>query len=123
VLYEVFCTGVQFPSSPPKITTHTTALVVFLLYYTLVVLSMKGGKIIKNYSLKLKTVRKIKGLSQKELANLAETDQRVIYRYETGNTSPSIEKLVELTKILDVCLDDLIEFKKIHSEYSEKLKK
>ena len=67
----------------------------------------------KKYSFNLKTVRKSKGINQKDLANKLKTKQQVISRYELLEDSPSLERLVEIAIALDVTLDDLIEIKKI----------
>lgn len=74
------------------------------------------------FSLNLKEVRKKKHMKQSDLAKELNTAQQVISDYEVGKKTPSLERLVELAQILDVSLDELIEFKKIHHEYSNKLK-
>lgn len=75
----------------------------------------------KEFKMRIKEARVSKGLSQTELAIILNTDQRVISRYELGTVIPSLERLVELAQILDVSLDDLVEFKKIQSKLSEDL--
>jgi transcriptional regulator with XRE-family HTH domain len=70
----------------------------------------------------LKEVRKKKNMKQSDLANRLNTAQQVISDYEVGKKTPSLERLVELAQILDVSLDELIEFKKIHHSYSKKIK-
>lgn len=84
-------------------------------------MSTKRGEFMFNYRLKLKEVREAKGLKQSELAEKLNTSQQVVSKYELNKIEPSVERLVELAQILDVSLDELIEFKKIHSEYSKKL--
>lgn len=73
------------------------------------------------YSLKLKEVRLSKGLSQRELADLVGTKQQGISKYENGIDTPSLERLIEFAQILNVSLDDLVEFDKIHHKYSQDL--
>ena len=75
-----------------------------------------------NYSIKIKEIRKKKGISQNKLANSLNTKQQVISRYEREESSPSLERLVEIAQILGVTLDELVEFKQIHHEYSKDLK-
>lgn len=74
-----------------------------------------------NFSIKLKEVRKSKGISQTELANLLGTKQQSISKYEQGLDTPSLERLIEFAQILNVTLDDLVEFEKIHHKYSQDL--
>lgn len=75
------------------------------------------------YVLKLKEARKKKNLKQSDLAKELNTIQQVISDYENGNRTPSLDRLIELAQILDVTLDELVEFKKIHEEYSKELSK
>lgn len=74
-----------------------------------------------NYRIKLKEVRKEKKISQTELAKMINSDQRVISEYENGVSNPSLERLVQLAQMLDVSLDELIEFKRIQHKLSEEL--
>lgn len=74
-----------------------------------------------NFSIKLKEVRKSKGISQTELANLLGTKQQSISKYEQGLDTPSLERLIEFAQILNVTLDELVEFERIHHKYSQDL--
>ena len=73
----------------------------------------------KNFTFNLKKIRKSKNLTQNELANLTNLDQRIISRYEKNINLPTIETLVNIAKALEVSLDDLIEIKEQHHEYSK----
>ena len=75
-----------------------------------------------NYKVKLKEIRKSKGLNQTELAKELDTIQQVVSDYENGVRTPSLDRLVELAQILDVSLDELVEFKKIQRKISKELK-
>ncbi len=75
----------------------------------------------KKFDLKIKEARNNKGLKQSELAELINSKQQVISEYENGSITPSLERLVEIALILDVSLDDLVEFKKIQSNLSKEL--
>jgi len=68
-------------------------------------------------------IRKKKGISQKELAKKLSTTQQQVSKYEQYVDLPSLPRLVEIAQILGVTLDELVEFKKIHGEYSRELKK
>jgi len=49
---------------------------------------------------KLKTLRKRKGLSQKQLAEALGVDQSSISKYERGTRTPSVTSLILLVKTL-----------------------
>lgn len=74
-----------------------------------------------NYSIKLKEAREKKQIKQADIAKILDTTQQTISSYESGIRKPSLDRLIELAQILDVTLDDLVEFKKIHHRYSKKL--
>lgn len=76
-----------------------------------------------NFQIKLKEARRKKGLKQSDLAKKIDSIQQVISDYENGIKKPSLARLVELAQILDVTLDELVEFKKIQHNLSEDLKK
>ncbi|HOI85732.1 MAG TPA: helix-turn-helix transcriptional regulator [Acholeplasmataceae bacterium] len=76
-----------------------------------------------NYDLKLKEVRKKKGLSQQKLASLLNTRQQNISEYENQVVSPNLERLVEIAQILEVSLDELVIIKDIHAQYSKEMAK
>jgi len=61
----------------------------------------------------LSTIRKKRGLTQKELSDISGVSQQCIHSYETGRTMPSCETLVCLAKILDTSTDYLLELTKI----------
>ena len=57
---------------------------------------------------RLKSARIAKGLSQKELAKLAGTDQTVISRLEGGTRGGSTETLTDIARALGTTLSDLV---------------
>lgn len=61
-------------------------------------------------------IRKAKGISQRDLANLSGISSRVIAYYETNSSIPSIDKLEKLATVLDVSMSDLIDPKKSDKE-------
>lgn len=58
--------------------------------------------------LKLKEIRKQKGISQAELARRVGCSQVSICNFESGRMNPSLETLVKLSKALDCSLEDLV---------------
>ena len=56
---------------------------------------------------KLTEIRKNKGISQQELGKLTSIDKRIISRYETDKTIPSIDAAKKLADALQVSLDYL----------------
>lgn len=74
-----------------------------------------------SFKFRLKEVRKRKGLKQSDIAEMIGTKQQIISQYETGADTPSLERLIEFAQILDVTLDELVEFEKIHHKYSQDL--
>lgn len=84
--------------------------------------SRKEVFFVLNHVLKIKEIRKLKGISQQKLAKELNTTQQMVSKYETHVDSPSVSRLVEIAHILGVSLDELVEFKDIHNEYSNELK-
>jgi transcriptional regulator with XRE-family HTH domain len=74
-----------------------------------------------DFEIKIKEARLQKGLSQTELAKEMSISRQAVSQFESGKVIPTIERLVEIAQILNVTLNELVEFKKIHSEYSEEL--
>lgn len=66
-------------------------------------LLLKIGKNIKRY-------RQLKGLTQEELAEKLSCHQTYIGKIELGMINASINKLYDITKILDIKLTDLFNF-------------
>ncbi len=60
-----------------------------------------------SFGTRLLEIRKSKGFSQAELAEMLNTKPPVIGRYERGEATPSIEVGLKLSKILEVSLDYL----------------
>ena len=59
--------------------------------------------------LKIKELRKAKGLSQERLANLAEIDRTYLPTIEKGERNVSIEVVEKLAKALDIKIKDLFD--------------
>ena len=58
--------------------------------------------------MRLKELRKAKGISQLKLAMDLSTNQNTISRYETGEREPGIRELVALADYFDVSVDYLL---------------
>lgn len=61
-----------------------------------------------NFGRRLKTARKAKGLTQKALAQRLNVEQSTISNYEKNVRIPSAATLIELSKQLQVTVDDLL---------------
>lgn len=57
---------------------------------------------------RLKTLRKEKKLTQKELAEQIGIKQNSYSDWETGKNEPNLENIIKLTKILDTTADELL---------------
>lgn len=54
------------------------------------------------------TLRKTKGLSQEELGNELNVARQTISKWELGETTPEMEKLLQLSKLFNISVDKLI---------------
>lgn len=61
------------------------------------------------FGLKIKELRKLKGLSQEKLANLAEIDRTYLPTIEKGERNVSITVIEKLATALDVNIKDLFD--------------
>ena len=61
---------------------------------------------------RLYELRKQKGLSQEELASRINVSRQTISKWEIGDSTPDMEKLVALSDLFEVSLDELILGKK-----------
>lgn len=58
---------------------------------------------------RLKEIRKAKGISQLKLAMDLNTNQNTISRYETGEREPGISELIKIADYFKVSIDYLLE--------------
>lgn len=61
-----------------------------------------------NFAENLKALRKQKGLTQKQLADMIAVDQRTISAWEKGICEPSFDLLSKLCEIFDETFDDIL---------------
>lgn len=66
-----------------------------------------------SFSEKLKMLRKEKGLSQEQLAELLNVSRQSVSKWESGQTYPEIDKLIILSDLFKITLDDLVKEKNI----------
>ena len=64
---------------------------------------------------KLQTLRKERGLTQEELAEVLFVSRTAISKWESGRGYPSIESLKEISKFFSVSIDDLLSGEKLLS--------
>lgn len=57
---------------------------------------------------KLYELRKQKGFSQEELANRLNVSRQTVSKWEVGDSTPDMEKLVAISDLFGVSLDELI---------------
>lgn len=56
----------------------------------------------------LRTIRKEKGLSQEDLAELLNVSRQAVSKWEQNNGYPEMEKVIQLAEALNISLDHLI---------------
>ncbi len=59
--------------------------------------------------MRLKAIRKAKGISQLKMAMDLNTNQNTISRYETGEREPGINELIKIADYFQVSVDYLLE--------------
>lgn len=63
------------------------------------------------FSERLQTLRKEKRLSQEQLAELLNVSRQAVSKWESGQTYPEIDKLIKLSDLFNITIDDLIKDK------------
>ncbi len=57
---------------------------------------------------KLYNLRKQKGLSQEELANRLNVSRQTVSKWEMGDSTPDMEKLIAISDLFEISLDELV---------------
>lgn len=60
------------------------------------------------YNNKLYELRKQKGFSQEELANRLNVSRQTISKWEIGETTPEMEKLMALSELYEISIDEMV---------------
>lgn len=60
------------------------------------------------FSNRLYELRKQKGLSQEEAANRLNVTRQTFSKWENGDSTPDMEKLVAISDLFDISLDELV---------------
>jgi len=58
---------------------------------------------------KIIRLRKIKGLTQGELASAVGVSRQAVYKWESGQSYPEVAKLLELKILFNISIDDLLD--------------
>lgn len=61
-----------------------------------------------DFNNRLYQLRKQKGFSQEELANRLNVSRQTVSKWEVGDSTPDMEKLVAMSDLFDVSLDKLV---------------
>lgn len=61
-----------------------------------------------NFNNRLYQLRKQKGFSQEELANRLNVSRQTISKWEVGDSTPDMEKLIAISDLFNVSLDNLV---------------
>lgn len=69
---------------------------------------MDQNEALVNLGLRIKTIRKEKGLTQVDLAAKIAKDDRLIGRLENGRTNPTFKTLLEIAQGLEVSVEELV---------------
>ena len=66
-----------------------------------------------NFSEKLVTLRKANNLTQEQLAEKLDVSRQSISKWESGQATPELEKIVAMSAIFDVTMDYLLKSSEI----------
>ena len=58
---------------------------------------------------KIVALRKIKGITQDELASAVGVSRQAVYKWECGQSYPEVAKLIELKLLFNISIDDLLD--------------
>lgn len=61
-----------------------------------------------NFNEKLTELRKSRGFSQEELGYKLDVTRQTVSKWELGQTTPEMEKLIELSKLFEISADELL---------------
>ena len=58
---------------------------------------------------KIIKLRKQKGLTQDDFASAVGVSRQAVYKWESGQSYPEAQKLLEIKKLFDISIDDLLD--------------
>ena len=64
---------------------------------------------LKKFAENLKRIRKNRGMSRAQIANIIGIDENSVGAYERGGREPSLSRIIQLTEILGVSVEELVE--------------
>jgi transcriptional regulator with XRE-family HTH domain len=70
-------------------------------------MKLKKEELVNKVGLKIREIRKMKGLSIEKLANEAEIESKQLRRIELGQINTSVYQIYNLTHTLDVPMQDV----------------
>lgn len=71
-------------------------------------ISVQKGMITMTFNDNLIQLRKSKGWSQEQLGEKVNVSRQTVSKWELGLTTPEMEKLIELSEIFDITIDELV---------------
>ena len=74
--------------------------------------NIKTGKLIA-------ACRREKGLTQQQLADMLNLSNKTISKWESGSGSPDISNLLELSKVLEITVDELLNGERKNTEQKD----
>jgi transcriptional regulator with XRE-family HTH domain len=75
-----------------------------------------------NFADNLIYLRKRENLSQEALADRLEVSRQAVYKWESGQSYPETEKLIAMSKLFNITIDELINKETVFEEKTESLK-
>lgn len=95
--------GAEYGIEASIITTLVLGVLLFVLDK-----SWKGRMGKMEFNNKLYNLRKQKGLSQEELANRLNVSRQTVSKWEVGDSTPDMEKLIAISDLFEISLDELV---------------
>jgi transcriptional regulator with XRE-family HTH domain len=71
--------------------------------------------------LNLKELRKKKELTQQDLADLINVHRVTIAEYESNRVEPTLDKIIKISKALDITPNDLIGYNEVYKSFTDYL--
>lgn len=72
---------------------------------------------------RIRELRKLRGLSQEELARIVGVERSTVSKWETGEAKPRADLFVKLAKTLHCKVDDLFLLKNVKKRHSKRRNK